>query len=65
MCLSVTIGMITPPFGLDLFVTSSTLNKPVEAVVAGIWPFILVNILVLLLISYVPWIALVIPKLLW
>jgi C4-dicarboxylate transporter DctM subunit len=65
MCLSVTIGMITPPFGLDLFVTSTTLNKPVEAVVAGIWPFILVNILVLLLISYVPWISLVIPKLLW
>jgi C4-dicarboxylate transporter DctM subunit len=65
MCLSVTIGMITPPFGLDLFVTSTTLNKPVEAVVAGIWPFIVVNLLVLLLISYVPWISLAIPKLLW
>ncbi len=64
MSLSIVIGMVTPPFGLDLFVTSSTLQKPVETVIAGIWPFILVNLIVLLLVSYVPWISLFIPKLL-
>jgi C4-dicarboxylate transporter DctM subunit len=46
--------MITPPFGLDLFVTASTLKRPVELVIAGVWPFIATNIVVLLLISYVP-----------
>lgn len=62
--LNITIGMITPPFGLDLFVTSSTLNRPVETVVSGIWPFIWVNLAVLVLISYVPSISTVLPKLL-
>jgi C4-dicarboxylate transporter DctM subunit len=49
--------MITPPFGLDLFVTSSTLNRPVEQVIAGIWPFIATNVAVLALITYVPQIS--------
>jgi C4-dicarboxylate transporter DctM subunit len=57
MCLNICIGMITPPFGLDLFVASSTLKRPVELVIAGIWPFIVTNILVLLLITYVPQIS--------
>ena len=54
VCLNICIGMITPPFGLDLFVTASTLKRPVELVIAGVWPLIATNIAVLLLISYVP-----------
>lgn len=57
VCLNICIGMITPPFGLDLFVASSTLRRPVELIIRGIWPFIAVNILVLLLITYVPQIS--------
>ena len=57
VCLNICIGMITPPFGLDLFVASSTLRRPVELVVAGIWPFILTNVVVLALITYVPQIS--------
>jgi C4-dicarboxylate transporter DctM subunit len=64
VCLNICIGMITPPFGLDLFVTSSTLNRPVETVVAGIWPFIVTNLFVLAVISYVPSISLALPRLL-
>jgi C4-dicarboxylate transporter DctM subunit len=62
--LNICIGMITPPFGLDLFVAASTLRRPVEEVVAGVWPFIWVNIAVLLLISYIPTISTALPKLL-
>ncbi|MCZ7658167.1 MAG: TRAP transporter large permease subunit [Xanthobacteraceae bacterium] len=54
VCLNICIGMITPPFGLDLFIVSSTLRRPVELIVRGIWPFIFTNLLVLLLITYVP-----------
>jgi C4-dicarboxylate transporter DctM subunit len=54
VCLNICIGMITPPFGLDLFVTSSTLRRPVELVIAGVWPFIVTNVIVLMLITYVP-----------
>ncbi|HEX2553363.1 MAG TPA: TRAP transporter large permease [Microvirga sp.] len=54
VCLNICIGMITPPFGLDLFVASSTLQRPVETVIAGIWPFVATNVIVLMLITYVP-----------
>ena len=64
VCLNICIGMITPPFGLDLFVAASTLKRPVESVIAGIWPFIAVNIVVLAIISYVPAISTALPKLL-
>jgi C4-dicarboxylate transporter DctM subunit len=62
--LNICIGMITPPFGLDLFVASGTLQRPVEVVIAGIWRFVLVNLAVLLLVSYVPAISTALPKLL-
>jgi C4-dicarboxylate transporter DctM subunit len=62
--LNICIGMITPPFGLDLFVAASTLKRPVEDVVAGVWPFIWVNLVVLLIISYIPQISTALPKLL-
>jgi C4-dicarboxylate transporter DctM subunit len=57
VCLNICIGMITPPFGLDLFVASSTLKRPVEVIISGIWPFLVTNIVVLLLITYVPQIS--------
>ncbi len=53
-CLNICIGMITPPFGLDLFVASSTLGRPVETIIRGIAPFILTNLVVLALITYIP-----------
>jgi C4-dicarboxylate transporter DctM subunit len=62
VCLNICIGMITPPFGLDLFVASSTLRRPVEAVIAGVWPFIATNIIILVLITYIPQISTAILK---
>jgi C4-dicarboxylate transporter DctM subunit len=61
--LNITIGMITPPFGLDLFVASSTLSKPVMTIVSGIWPFLATNIVVLLMITYVSPISTFLPNL--
>jgi C4-dicarboxylate transporter DctM subunit len=61
--LNITIGMITPPFGLDLFVASSTLSKPVMTIVSGIWPFLAANIAVLLIITYIPPISTFLPNL--
>src|SRR4051812_25702100 len=61
--LNICLGMITPPFGLDLNVTASTLRRPVEQVVAGVWPFILVNMAVLVLVAYVPSISTALPRL--
>ena len=63
--LNIGLGMITPPFGLDIFVASSTLEKPVMTIISGVWPFVLVNIVVLLVVTYVPAISLFIPNLLF
>lgn len=63
--LNVCTGMIMPPIGLDLAVTSATLNRPVEDVVRGIGPFITVNILVLILVSYIPWLSTFLPNLMF
>ena len=52
--LNICIGMITPPFGLDIFAAAATLEQSVVKVISGVWPFIVVNIIVLLLVTYVP-----------
>jgi len=65
VCVTACTGMITPPFGLDLFVASSTLNKPVVEITRGVWQFIVANIVVLLIVTYVPGIATFLPNLLF
>jgi C4-dicarboxylate transporter DctM subunit len=62
--LNVCIAMITPPFGLDIFVAASTLNKSVSEIVQGVTPFIIVNLIVLVFITYVPGVATFLPNLL-
>jgi C4-dicarboxylate transporter DctM subunit len=61
---TVCIAMITPPFGLDIFVAASTLNKKVVDITRGVWPFIVVNLVVLALVTYVPGVATFLPNLL-
>ena len=63
--LNISLGMITPPFGLDIFVASSTLNKPVMTIIKGVWIFVVVNIFVLLVVTYIPEISLFIPNLIY
>lgn len=63
--LNISLGMITPPFGLDIFVASSTLEKPVLSIIRGVWPFVLANIAALLIITYVPGVSLFIPNLIF
>jgi C4-dicarboxylate transporter, DctM subunit len=61
--LNVCIAMITPPFGLDIFVAASTLNKPVVEIIRGVGPFVAVNLIVLVFITYVPGVATFLPNL--
>lgn len=62
--LNVCTGMITPPVGLDLAVTAATLNRPIESVIKGILPFVGINIVVLMIISYIPSLSTFLPRLL-
>ncbi len=62
---TVCIAMITPPFGLDIFVAASTLNKNVVDITRGVWPFLLVNLVVLAIVTYVPGVATFLPEMLF
>ena len=53
--MNLSIGFLTPPVGMDLFISSYTFKKPVSEVIKGVLPFLLVQLGVLLLITYVPW----------
>lgn len=52
-CLS--IGLATPPFGLDLFVAGNLSEEPPMAVAKRAIPFIVSFLIALALITYVPW----------
>ncbi len=58
------IGLITPPLGQVLFVVSPIAKVSFEEVAREVWPFLMVEIVVLFLISYVPFFVLFIPRLL-
>ncbi|MBL4645005.1 MAG: C4-dicarboxylate ABC transporter permease [Hyphomicrobiales bacterium] len=62
--LNLMIGLTTPPVGVCLFVCANIAKLPLTPVIKAIAPFLLTNILVLLLVSYVPAIATWLPTLL-
>jgi tripartite ATP-independent transporter DctM subunit len=51
------LGFLTPPIGMDLFVASYAFDSPVMKIVKNVLPFILVQAVVLLLITYIPWLT--------
>jgi tripartite ATP-independent transporter DctM subunit len=56
------IGLVTPPYGLLLFIVANITRQPLRAVVRELLPFIVVLIGVLALITLVPDIALGLPR---
>ena len=62
MAVNLSIGMYTPPFGLNLFATQATFHAPLSRIYSGVIPFVILNFLVLLVITYVPAISLVLLK---
>ncbi|WP_294622785.1 TRAP transporter large permease [uncultured Roseovarius sp.] len=62
MVVNMEIGMITPPVGLNLFVTSGVAGMPMMAVVRAALPFLAVLFVFLILITYVPWFSTFLPN---
>ncbi|MEP0521591.1 MAG: TRAP transporter large permease [Hyphomicrobiales bacterium] len=61
MVVNMEIGMITPPVGLNLFVTSGVAKMPMMAVVRAALPFLAVLFVFLILVTYVPAISTWLP----
>lgn len=58
------IGLITPPYGLLLFIVSNITNQPVAKVIREVWPFIIALFVALMIITFVPDFVLWFPRLL-
>lgn len=48
------IGYLTPPVGINLFISSYRFNKPIAYIYKASFPFMLVLLIVLVLITYIP-----------
>ena len=57
------VGMETPPLGYSLFVGSAISGLSIEEISKGMLPFFLVDVGMLMLVSFVPWVTLWLPKL--
>ncbi|MBT6273649.1 MAG: TRAP transporter large permease [Chromatiales bacterium] len=64
MCINVTVGLATPPMGLILFVASSLTKTGIEVIAKELWPFLMVHMSVIVLVSMFPVLALGVPRLL-
>ncbi|MFV2052515.1 TRAP transporter large permease [Aliiroseovarius sp. YM-037] len=63
MVVNMEIGMITPPVGLNLFVTSGVAGMPMMSVVKAALPFLGVLFIFLIMVTYIPWISTFLPTL--
>ena len=65
MVVNMEIGMITPPVGLNLFVTSGITGMSLVQVVRAALPWLTVLLVFLVLVTYVPAISLTLPNLIF
>lgn len=64
MVLNVMVGLLTPPFGLLLFVSAKISKLPVHKVIKAVWPFFVPLVIVLALITYIPKLVTFLPSIL-
>ena len=62
MCINVTVGLATPPMGLILFVASSITGDRIERIAWEMIPFLIVEIGIIFLVTFVPSISLALPR---
>ncbi len=62
--LALNISLMTPPVGACLFVLASVTGEKVEAITKELWPFIIAEVLILVLIAFWSDLTLFIPRLL-
>ena len=65
MVVNLEIGMVTPPIGLNLFVTAGITNMSIMQVARAALPWTLVLLVFLVIVTYVPQLALFLPDLLF
>jgi C4-dicarboxylate transporter DctM subunit len=62
MAVNLSIGLYTPPFGLNLFASHAIFDVDIALIYRGVLPFVLINFVTLLVITYVPSISMVLLR---
>jgi C4-dicarboxylate transporter DctM subunit len=62
MVVNMEIGMITPPVGLNLFVTAGITGESITWVMRAAMPWLMILLVFLMLITYIPQISLFLPE---
>jgi C4-dicarboxylate transporter DctM subunit len=62
MVVNMEIGMLTPPVGLNLFVTAGITGNSIGWVIKAVLPWLLLLLLFLIIITYVPQVSLFLPE---
>lgn len=60
--MNLTVGLITPPVGALIFITSVASKQPITRVIAELWPFGLAHLAVLLILIFVPVVTTGLPR---
>ncbi|MCL2127166.1 MAG: TRAP transporter large permease subunit, partial [Treponema sp.] len=56
------VGFLTPPVGLNLFLASYRFERPFTVVCRYVFPFLLVQLTVVLLVTYIPFLSTFLPR---
>ena len=62
LTVNLSIGMFTPPFGLNLFVSQALFKAPMTTIARGLVPFIVIQTGALAVVTYVPWLSLYLTR---
>lgn len=62
MMVNMEIGLVTPPIGLNLFVTSAVAKITVAQTIKAAMPWLSVLLVFLVLVTYIPWLSLALPS---
>ena len=62
--INLSIGRFTPPFGMNIFVAQSVLKKNMKPISIACIPYMIIYIVALLIVTYIPQISLILPKIL-
>ena len=63
MVTATSIGMVTPPLGMNMYMAAQIGNRPIHKVIPATIPFIFVTVIGLLVVTFVPQLSLWLPGL--
>lgn len=62
VCFNIVQGMLTPPVGILIFITSQIAKVSIESVTRAVLPFLILNTVVLFVLTFVPDLTLALPR---